>query len=223
MSNFKFAGNRLGDYLKNNKYANYMVQDTNRKSEENASQTTQEPVQTPKFDFGEINGDNNVQKVGDITQIVDYSDNSRYYGDNVRKFTYNGSKGKNKLYDTPVSMATLGGYYDVDDSPKATSQFLDKYINENRLAQRQNDKDYAKYGTFDYSSDKSRAIDADQFYKRMESTVNDSYTNANRETEMLFGNLGNLIDSAPKWEHPDPPRPPKDFEDIAEDAEEAVD
>lgn len=220
----KFAGNRINDYLQNNKYAKYMVQDTNRRSEEPASEVTKKPVQDVDFNWGDINGDNNVVDQINYGNIIqDNSDNSRYYGDTVRKFTYNGSKGKNKLYDTPVSMATMAGYYDVDDSPKATSQFLDKYINENRLAQRQNDKDYAKYGTFDYSSDKSRSIDADQFYKRMESTVNDSYTNANRETEMLFGNLGTLIDNAPKWEQPDPPRTPKEFEDIAEDAEDAVD
>ena len=104
-----------------------------------------------------VNGNNNqVSQDNSITQTVDNSvdnsDNSRrFYGGSTRTFNYKGGDGESKLYDTPVSSATMGGFYDVDDSPAASQKFMDMYIDSNRLAQRGNRREYNTYKNTDYS------------------------------------------------------------------------
>jgi len=104
-----------------------------------------------------INGDNNqANQDNSITQTIDNSednsDNSRrFYGGSTRTFNYKGGDGESNLYDTPVSSATMGGFYDVDDSPAASQKFMDMYIDSNRLAQRSNRKEYDSYKNVDYS------------------------------------------------------------------------
>ena len=106
----------------------------------------------------DINGDSNqVSQDNSITQTVDNSvdnsdNSSRYYGGNSRTFNYKGGDGESSLYDTPVSKATMGGFYDTDDSPAAAAKFMDMYIDSNRLAQRGNRKEYDKYKNVDYSA-----------------------------------------------------------------------
>lgn len=104
-----------------------------------------------------VQGNNNqVSQDNSITQTVDNSvdnsDNSRrFYGGSTRTFNYKGGDGESKLYDTPVSSATMGGFYDVDDSPAASQKFMDMYIDSNRLAQRGNRREYDTYKNTDYS------------------------------------------------------------------------
>lgn len=104
-----------------------------------------------------VQGNNNqVSQDNSITQTVDNSvdnsDNSRrFYGGSTRTFNYKGGDGESKLYDTPVSSATMGGFYDVDDSPAASQKFMDMYIDSNRLAQRGNRREYDAYKNTDYS------------------------------------------------------------------------
>jgi len=106
----------------------------------------------------DINGDSNqVSQDNSITQTVDNSvdnsdNSSRYYGGNSRTFNYKGGDGESSLYDTPVSKATMGGFYDTDDSPAAAAKFMDMYIDSNRLAQRGNRKEYDKYKNVNYSA-----------------------------------------------------------------------
>jgi hypothetical protein len=71
-----------------------------------------------------VNGDNNNVN---ITQ-----DNSvRQYGGINKSFVYNGStNGKNYL-DTPVSAATMGGYFHDEDSPSKSASFVDRYTTMN--------------------------------------------------------------------------------------------
>ena len=61
----------------------------------------------------DIDGDNNtVTNTQDNSlrqYTIDNSDNRRYYGGSNRTFNYKGGDGLSKLYDTPVSMATMGG------------------------------------------------------------------------------------------------------------------
>ena len=67
---------------------------------------------------------NQVNQDNSITQTIDsrdQSDNRRWYGGSSRTLNYRGGDGESRLYDTPVSMATMGGYYDVDDSPSAAA------------------------------------------------------------------------------------------------------
>lgn len=97
-----------------------------------------------------ITGNNNT-----IDQSVD---NSRTYEGSDRTFNYNPSE--KSLYDSPVSMATMAGYYDVDDSPAATQKFLDQYIDSNSLAQKGLQTAFNDRTDFDY---KSKAESVNQF------------------------------------------------------------
>ena len=81
-------------------------------------------------------GGSSVAVGGNNSGNIDASvDNSKYYGGSSRTFNYTPSKGNDGnpegLYDTPVSKATMGGFYDVDDSPAANQKFLDFYIDNN--------------------------------------------------------------------------------------------
>lgn len=88
----------------------------------------------------QIIGDNNVSN---ITQ-----DNSvRNYGGDQRNFTYVSGSSANGtptyLTDSPVSAATMAGYYAPNDSPAANAAFVDQYQTMNADAQ----KKYNPFGT----------------------------------------------------------------------------
>lgn len=94
-----------------------------------------------------VKNDTNIS-FGDIGagSVIDASvDNSnRVYGGDNRSFVYNssntgsqgGSGGGRGNTDTPVSMATMAGFYDVDDSPSANAAFVDRYATQNRDLQK---------------------------------------------------------------------------------------
>ena len=88
----------------------------------------------------QITGDNNVSQ---ITQ-----DNSvRNYGGDQRNFTYISGQNANGtpsyLTDSPVSAATMAGYYSPSDSPASNAAFVDRYQTMNSDAQ----KKYDPFGT----------------------------------------------------------------------------
>lgn len=60
-------------------------------------------------------------------------DNSRTYGGSTRTFNYQSSG--NPATDTPVSAATMAGFYDVDDSPSANAARVDRQVDQNRQNQ----------------------------------------------------------------------------------------
>lgn len=75
--------------------------------------------------------DINTNITGDNNTVNNWQDNSiRNYGGDQRNFTYVG--GKNPALDTPVSAATMSGFYDVDDSPASQAKFVDMYTTMNR-------------------------------------------------------------------------------------------
>ena len=169
-----------------------------------------------------IDGNNNeVTNAQDnsITQNnIDNSDNRRFYGGSSRSFTYNGGGGESRLYDTPVSMATMGGYYDVDDSPAANAKFIDFYTDLNNQNQRASDKYYKANGTFNYSSDESRAFDPVRMMDRIDSSPQRSYDMADREAGLLFGDMWKWKNTLPRWQMPTPGTPiESNVEDIAEE------
>lgn len=169
-----------------------------------------------------IDGNNNdVTNTQDnsITQNnIDNSDNRRFYGGSSRSFIYNGGGGESRLYDSPVSMATLGGYYDVDDSPAANAKFVDMYTDLNSQQQRANDKYYKANGTFNYGSDESRAFDPVRMMDRIDSAPQASYDRADREAAMLFGDIWKWKNSLPRWKMPTPAEPIKsNVKEVAEE------
>jgi len=83
-----------------------------------------------------INQDNDQTSTitGDNNTIWQQQDNSiRQYGGDNRSFVYQGG---NSGVDTPVSAATMAGFYDVDDSPAAQAKFFDLHSTLNNDAQK---------------------------------------------------------------------------------------
>lgn len=137
-----------------------------------------------------VQGNNNqVSQDNSITQTVDNSvdnsDNSRrFYGGSTRTFNYKGGDGESKLYDTPVSSATMGGFYDVDDSPAASQKFMDMYIDSNRLAQRGNRREYDAYKNTDYSPnnpDRDAALNSE-----LKDSIQESRARADKGRDAMF-------------------------------------
>jgi hypothetical protein len=137
-----------------------------------------------------VSGNNNqVSQDNSITQTVDNSvdnsDNSRrFYGGSTRTFNYKGGDGESKLYDTPVSSATMGGYYDVDDSPAASQKFMDMYIDSNRLAQRGNRREYNTYKNTDYSPNNSERDS--ELNSELKNSIQESRDRADKGRDAIF-------------------------------------
>ena len=80
---------------------------------------------------------------GNNNTVINEQDNSiRQYGGDNRSLVINeggGKKGKGGYYnaaDKAITMGTLGGFYDVDDSPAAQAKFVDQQQTMNRDAQK---------------------------------------------------------------------------------------
>lgn len=136
-----------------------------------------------------ITGDSNqVDQDNSINQTIDsrdQSDNRRYYGGSSRIFNYQGGKGESKLYDSPVSMATMGGFYDTDDSPAAAAKFMDMYIDSNILNQKDIRKDYDKYKITDYSPNDPNRIS--ELEGRLDRSIKGSRDRAKNQETAMFG------------------------------------
>lgn len=77
-----------------------------------------------------INGDNNNVNINQDNSI-------RQYGGNVKSFVYNSNGGNGNNYnDTPVSAATMAGFYHDEDSPGKSASFVDRYQTMNADAQK---------------------------------------------------------------------------------------
>ena len=99
-----------------------------------------------------VNQDNDIDTNvnGNNNKVFNQQDNSiRQYGGDNRSLVINegsGGKGSNKYYtsaDKAITMGTLSGFYDVDDSPAAQAGYVDQQQTMNRDAQ----KKYANSGT----------------------------------------------------------------------------
>ena len=138
---------------------------------------------------------------------IDASDNRRYYGGSNRTFNYKGGDGLSKLYDTPVSMATMGGYYDVDDSPAAQAKFFDLHTTLNSDYQKEHRKDVRTKGsgTFDHNSDVSRAINPALFYKEIRESPGRSFKMSDDRMQRMYGDVAGY--KMPTYQMPEPGEP----------------
>tara|TARA_Y100000401_G_scaffold78141_1_gene63756 strand:+ start:886 stop:1836 length:951 start_codon:yes stop_codon:yes gene_type:complete len=136
-----------------------------------------------------IDGNNNrVNQDNSINQTIDsrdQSDNRRYYGGSSRVFNYRGGDGESKLYDSPVSMATMGGFYDTDDSPAAAAKFMDMYVDSNILGQRDIRRDYDKRKITDYgANDPGRMTELEG---RLGKSIKGSRSRSDKQERKMFG------------------------------------
>lgn len=129
---------------------------------------------------------NTVNQDNSINQTVDNSDNSRrYYGGSSRTFNYTGGDGESNLYDSPVSKATMGGYYDTDDSPAAAAKFMDMYVDSNILGQRDIRRDYDKRKITDYGANDPGRMSL--LESRLDKSILGSRSRADKQERKLFG------------------------------------
>ena len=172
-----------------------------------------------------VNQDNDINSTvkGNNNTVINEQDNSiRHYGGDNRSFTYNAGSGGNRYEDTPVSAATMSGYYDVDDSPAAQAKFNDMYTTMNRDNQKRYAgaamKTFAKYGNLDARSYTDES---------MENTINRgiqySFDRADRQTGHVFGDIWNDNYITEEWKMPKPPKAiESNAAEIAEDAKKDI-
>ena len=163
-----------------------------------------------------INGDNN--------KVFNEQDNSiRQYGGDNRSFVYNsgGGKGSSKYEETPVSAATMGGFYDVDDSPAAQAKFNDLHSTINRDKQKRYAGDAMKV-TEKYMFD-ARDYTPQSMENYLNKSIQYSYDRADRQTGATFGDIWNPNYINENWQMPDPPKEIKsNASQIAKDAKEDI-
>lgn len=152
--------------------------------------TTQDNDQTSN-----INGDNNY--------VNQQQDNSvRNYGGDNRIFNYQG--GGNSALDTPVSNATMSGFYDYDDSPAAQAKRLDQRVTTaNDYAKDNMDTDWIAQGAI-HRAGQNAYINPRALDDRIQQRENASFARSQVMGANIFGDMAKFnLD----WKQPDPAKP----------------
>ena len=172
-----------------------------------------------------VSQDNDIDTrvTGNNNTVITEQDNSiRQYGGDNRSFTYNASGAGPSYMDTPVSAATMSGFYDVDDSPAAQASFMDRWTTMNR----DNQKRYAGDAMKNYNM--FGKIDARSYTPQSMATAigrhtQYSFDRADRQTGHVFGDIWNPNYITEKWQMPDPPKEiESNAADIAKKAKEDI-
>ena len=162
-----------------------------------------------------VNGNNNT--------VINEQDNSiRQYGGDNRSFVYNAGKNSNPYESTPVSAATMGGFYDVDDSPAAQAKFNDMYTTMNRDNQKRYAGDamktFAKYGNTD-----ARSYTNESMENALGKSTQYSFDRADRQTGHVFGDIWNDQYITEDWKMPSAPKAiESNAADIADKAKDDI-
>ncbi len=172
-----------------------------------------------------VNQDNdiNTRVNGSNNTVITEQDNSiRQYGGDNRSFVYNGGEGGNRYEDTPMSAATMSGFYDVDDSPAAQAKFNDMYTTMNRDNQKRYAGDamktYAKYGSID-----ARSYTDESMENALNRSTQYSFDRADRQTGHVFGDIWNDNYITEEWKMPSAPKGiESNAADIADKAKEDI-
>ena len=158
---------------------------------------------------------------GNNNTVINEQDNSiRQYGGDNRSFVYNGG-GKGGT-GTPVSAATMSGFYDVDDSPAAQAKFNDMYTTMNRDNQKRYAGDamktFAKYGNLD-----ARNYTDESMTNTINRGIQYSFDRSDRQTGHVFGDIWNNNYITEEWKMPSAPAPiESNAEKIAKDAKDDI-
>ena len=150
-----------------------------------------------------VNQNNDIKSnvTGNDNTVINEQDNSiRNYGGDNRSFTYNGNGSSS---DSPVSAATMSGFYDVDDSPAAQAKFNDMYTTMNRDNQKryagEGMKMFAKYGNLDAREYTNQSMD-----NQLGKSIQYSYDRSDRQTGHVFGDIWNSNYITEEWKMPKP-------------------
>ena len=145
-----------------------------------------------------VAGDHN--KIENTQNIDNSVDNSRTYGGSYRNFTYNGSGDPAK--DTPVSAATMGGFYDVDDSPAANAARVDRQSDQNtQLQEKYSDTSSIAQGAIDNAA-KNAYIDPAALDKRVNASAQNMFDMSTMMGGNIFGDM--FAAKPPTWKSPKP-------------------
>ena len=163
-----------------------------------------------------INGNNN-------TTLVEQDNSVRNYGGDNRSFVYNSSGSEGGLYDSPVSAATMGGFYDVDDSPAAQAKFNDMYTDFNKdNGTRFAGDALATVGMFGNLD--ARSYTPESMANAIGKSTQYSYDRADRQTGHVFGDMWNDDYITEDWQMPSAPEEIKsNAEEIADKAKDDID
>jgi hypothetical protein len=175
----------------------------------------------------EVNQDNDQSSTinGDNNKVFQNQDNSvRNYGGDNRSFVYNsaGGGGDGGMYDSPVSAATMGGFYDVDDSPAAQAKFQDMYNDFNK----DNSARFAGQAleTVGMFGTDMRGYTPEAMGNTIGKSTQYSFDRADRQTGQVFGDIWNDNYITENWKMP---TPPKEIEsnagELADEAKEDID
>ena len=168
------------------------------------------------------NNDINTNVNGNNNTVINEQDNSvRNYGGDNRSFVYNGGKGKGGV-DTPVSAATMAGFYAPDDSPAAQAKRTDMWTTMNRDNQKRYAGDamktFAKYGNVD-----AREYTAESMENTINRGIQYSFDRSDRQTGHVFGDIWNDNYITEDWKMPSAPAPiESNAEEIADKAKDDI-
>lgn len=191
------------------------VGNNNAVVDNNVDNTQEQRVDQDNDITTSINGNNNT--------VLNNQDNSiRQYGGDNRSFVYNSTGGGGGLYDSPVSAATMGGFYDVDDSPAAQAKFNDMYSTMNRDNQKRYAgtalANFAKYGKTD-----ARAYTDESMTNALSKMNQNSFDMSTVQTGLVLGDIWNNKYNTEKWQFgEDPDKIESNAEEIAKKAKEDV-
>ena len=151
------------------------------------------------------------------------TDSSPTYGGDNKSFIYNasGKKGSSKYEDTPVSSATMAGFYAPDDSPAAQAKFNAVHSSINAEKQKRyagdamNVVNKYKYDARDYTNESM-----ENYLNR---SIQYSYDRADRQTGATFGDIWNPNYITENWQMPDAPKEiESNASEIAKDAKDDI-
>jgi len=158
------------------------------------------------------NQDNDINNniSGDDNYVYNRQDNSiRNYGGDTRVFNYQG--GGDPSQDSPVSAATMGGFYDVDDSPGARAARLDQNVTmANDYAKDNMDVDWIASGA-KHRAANDAYIDPGALDARIRARSTASFAKSEKRSSDLWGDVSQYGWGKP--ETPDPVEKP-DYEEI---------
>jgi len=193
-----------------------IVGNNNAMAENNANNSINKDITQDNDQEANFTGDNNT--------VIQNADNSvRTYGGDNRSFIYNSTGGgEGSLYDSPASMATLAGFYDVDDSPAAQAGFNDLYSTLNADNQKryagQAMETFAKYGNLDARDYTPESMDT-----TLGRSIQYSYDKSDEQTGHTFGDIWNDNYITEDWKMPSAPSEIKsEAADIADEAKDDI-
>ncbi len=185
------------------------IGNTNVKDTGDINQTTDiTNTQTQK-----VNQDNDInQTIGDGSNVVNNVDNSvRSFGGDNRSMVINtgntgaqggGSSSLTGALDGAATAATLGGFYDVDDSPAATAKFMDLHNTLNSDAQKQWGDPSTFAGQAIANADQKAEMDANALDQRIAAREKANAAQANLMYNDMFGDPS---EPTADWQRPDTP------------------